>query len=101
MNRIVKPSLQFAKMSSWNRLIRFVDKNGRETFGEPCVADDKELAAKLDNNDLWAVELQGSSPVGKLTRGEKVAVQSLRPVLQQKDVPIIRCIGLNYMKHSK
>ncbi len=88
-------------MPSWNRLIRFVDSNGREAFGEPCVADEKEFAAKLQANDLWAVELQGSSPTGNLTRGEKVAVKSLKPVLQQKDVPIIRCIGLNYMKHSK
>lgn len=87
-------------MSSWSRLIRFVDSNGREAFGEPCVANDHELAAKLKANELWAIELQGNGPIGNLTKGDKVAVKALKPVLQQSDVPIIRCIGLNYMKHS-
>lgn len=88
-------------MSSWSRLIRFVDSTGREALGEPCVADEHELATKLKNNDLWAIELQGKGPTGSLTKGDKVAVKALKPVLQQSDVPIIRCIGLNYMKHSK
>lgn len=101
MSRFFRKSTQLSKMSSWNRLIRFVDSTGGEAFGEPCVADEKELVARLQANDLWAVELQGHSPTAQLTRGEKVAVKALKPVLQQKDVPIIRCIGLNYMKHSE
>ena len=88
-------------MSSWSRLIRFVDSNGREALGEPCVANDHELATKLKANDLWAIELRGKGPIGNRTKGDKVCVKALKPVLQQSDVPIIRCIGLNYMKHSK
>lgn len=86
---------------SWSRLIRFVDKTGREKFGDACVADDKELAIRLASNDLWATELQGSSVVGPFTMGEKVLVKSLKPTLSPSEVPIIRCIGLNYMKHSE
>lgn len=86
---------------SWSRLIRFVDDAGREKFGDACVADDQELVAKLAANDLWATELQGSSITGPFTKGERVLVKSLRPTLSSSDVPIIRCIGLNYMKHSE
>lgn len=88
-------------MSSWNRLIRFVDDKGAETFGEPCIQNDQELTDNLAKDDLWAVELKGSSPVGALTRGEKVHVKALREILRPNDVPIVRCIGLNYIKHSK
>ncbi|TQN65135.1 Fumarylacetoacetate hydrolase domain-containing protein 2 [Colletotrichum shisoi] len=86
---------------SWDRLIRFVDDNDVEHFGEPQVQDDSEFTALLDKNDLWAVVYDGASPVSPLTRGERVHVKGLRPLLTPKDVPIIRCIGLNYVKHIK
>lgn len=87
-------------MSPWSRLIRFVDDNGTETFGEPCIENDHQLADYLTKNDLWAIELKGSSPVGPLTRGDKIHVRALRDILKPSDVPIVRCIGLNYLKHS-
>jgi hypothetical protein len=86
---------------NWSRLIRFVDGNGNETFGEPCIESDKELTDRLARDDLWAVQLKGDNPVSSLTRGEKVQVKALREVLRKRDVPIVRCIGLNYIKHSK
>ncbi|GJC94774.1 5-carboxymethyl-2-hydroxymuconate isomerase [Colletotrichum higginsianum] len=86
---------------SWDRLIRFVDDNDVEHFGEPQVQDESEFTALLDKNDLWAVVYDGASPVSPLTKGERVHVKALRPLLTPKDVPIIRCIGLNYVKHIK
>ncbi|KAJ3546745.1 hypothetical protein NM208_g1846 [Fusarium decemcellulare] len=86
---------------SWTRLIRFVDDNGNETFGEPIIQDDKEFSDRLAKNDLWAVEFKGQSPVSDLTKGEKVHVKAIRDLLRPADVPIIRCIGLNYIKHIK
>ncbi|WQF76606.1 Putative fumarylacetoacetase-like protein [Colletotrichum destructivum] len=86
---------------SWDRLIRFVDDNDVERFGEPQVQDESEFTALLDKNDLWAVVYDGASPVSPLTKGERVHVKGLRPLLTPKDVPIIRCIGLNYVKHIK
>ncbi|EEY21629.1 fumarylacetoacetate hydrolase domain-containing protein [Verticillium alfalfae VaMs.102] len=85
----------------WSRLIRFVDDNGTETFGEPQVTDEKDFVARAASNDLWAVEYKGRSPVSGLTRGEKVHVKEVRDILRPSDVPIIRCIGLNYIKHIK
>ncbi|KAK1984183.1 hypothetical protein LZ30DRAFT_448055 [Colletotrichum cereale] len=84
---------------SWNRLIRFVDDNGAEHFGEPQVQDESEFTTLLDKSDLWAVVYDGASPVAPLTKGERVHVKALKPLLTPKDVPIIRCIGLNYVKH--
>lgn len=87
-------------MPSWNRLIRFVDHNGTTRFGEPCIESEQQLADHLNKGDLWATELKGSSPVGAMTRGDKVHVRALQHVLAPTDVPVVRCIGLNYMKHS-
>lgn len=88
-------------MATWQRLIRFVDDSGKETFGEPLVSSETELEAKLASKDLYATEYKGQSPVGELQKGEKVHVNSLSSLLRPSDVPIIRCIGLNYTKHSK
>ncbi|KAH6892385.1 hypothetical protein B0T10DRAFT_458099 [Thelonectria olida] len=87
--------------SNWSRLIRFVDDNGNETFGEPVITDDKDFEERLARNDLWAVEYKGASPVAPLARGENVHVKAIRDILKPTDVPIIKCIGLNYMKHIK
>ncbi|TEA13703.1 Uncharacterized protein C8034_v004450 [Colletotrichum sidae] len=86
---------------SWNRLIRFVDDNDVEHFGEPEVTDAADVTELVEQNELWAVVYDGASPVSPLTRGERVRVKALRPLLAPKDVPIIRCIGLNYVKHIK
>ncbi|OLN83340.1 Fumarylacetoacetate hydrolase domain-containing protein 2-like protein 3 [Colletotrichum chlorophyti] len=86
---------------SWNRLIRFVDDNDVEHFGEPQVGDESEISTFLDKNDLWAIVFDGASPVSPLIKGERVHVKAVKPLLTPKDVPIIRCIGLNYVKHIK
>ncbi|KAK2047186.1 hypothetical protein LZ31DRAFT_539833 [Colletotrichum somersetense] len=86
---------------SWNRLIRFVDDNGVEHFGEPQIQDESEFATLLEKGDLWAVVYDGTSPVAHLVKGERVHVKELKPLLTLEDVPIIRCIGLNYVKHIR
>ncbi|GJN75030.1 hypothetical protein PLICBS_009126 [Purpureocillium lilacinum] len=86
-------------MATWSRLIRFVDDTSRETFGEPIITDGQEFADWLAGDERWAVELKGLSPIGPLIRGERIRVKELRDVLRPSNVPIIRCIGLNYMKH--
>ncbi|KAF9869296.1 fumarylacetoacetate hydrolase family protein [Colletotrichum karsti] len=86
---------------SFQRLIRFVDDNDVEHFGEPEIQNETQLTELLEKNELWAVALDGASPVSPLTKGDRVHVKALRPLLAPKDVPIIRCIGLNYVKHIK
>jgi hypothetical protein len=84
----------------WSSLIRFVDDNGKETFGEPCVESEQELTERLSKNDLYAVEYKGDTPTSTTTRGEKIHVKALSNLFKPSDVPIIRCIGLNYIAHS-
>lgn len=85
---------------TWTRLIRFADDSGNETFGEPLIDSDTHLDQLLASNALYAVEYKGQSPVSALTKGTKVHVKTLLNILNPSDVPIIRCIGLNYIKHS-
>ncbi|KAH6694999.1 hypothetical protein F5X68DRAFT_186528 [Plectosphaerella plurivora] len=88
-------------MSTWNRLIRFVDDNGREAFGEPVISDVSELPELLEKNELWAVEYKGLSAVSATEKGEKIHVKAILELFRPDDVPIIRCIGLNYKEHIK
>ncbi|KAK4096162.1 hypothetical protein N658DRAFT_531968 [Parathielavia hyrcaniae] len=86
---------------SWTRLIRFVDDAGRETFGGPEVDSAEQVRELLAEGNLYATELQGASLLGPLTKGSRVHVQELLDLLKPSDIPIIRCIGLNYIKHNK
>ncbi|KAH8881450.1 hypothetical protein GQ53DRAFT_888132 [Thozetella sp. PMI_491] len=86
---------------TWTRLIRFADDNGRETFGEPIIENEGQLTELLSKGELYATEYAGASPVAALTKGEKVHVKTLLDILRPSDVPIVRCIGLNYTKHIK
>ncbi|MAD86692.1 MAG: hypothetical protein CL912_27360 [Deltaproteobacteria bacterium] len=86
---------------AWARLIRFVDTKGVTSFGEPCVEHAEDLIKSLASQTLFALKLEGSDPFALSAPGEKVQVQSILEVLKPTDVPIIKCIGLNYMKHSK
>ncbi|KAJ3493420.1 hypothetical protein NLG97_g4743 [Lecanicillium saksenae] len=73
--------------------------DGTEKFGDLLVKDEKDLELKLQSRQLFAIELDGHGPFEPLVRGSTIAVSKLLPVLCKQDVPIIRCIGLNYMKH--
>ncbi|KAK4118551.1 hypothetical protein N657DRAFT_583441 [Parathielavia appendiculata] len=84
---------------SWTRLIRFVDDAGRETFGEPEVDSAEQVEELLAEGNLYATEFQGPNPLASLTKGSRVHVKVLLDLLRPSDVPIIRCIGLNYIKH--
>ena len=86
---------------AWSRLIRFIDDNDRTVFGEPCIENASELNAKLETGDLFAKELKGDDLFNLSAPGEKIHVKKLAGVLTSEDVPIVKCIGLNYMKHSK
>lgn len=86
---------------AWQRLIRFEDDAGRQHFGEPLIANADELQSLLESGSLKAKVLAGDGPFSLSATGEECKVKTLLGVLQPADVPIIKCIGLNYMKHSK
>ena len=87
-------------MASWKRLIRFEDPSGTVRFGEPCVTD----AAQVDNfqqqGKLEATGFDGTGPFDLKRTETKYTVKKLLGILEPEDVPIVKCIGLNYMKHS-
>lgn len=82
-------------------MIRFIAVDGKTTFGDAIVDDASEVPQKLEQNELYALELEGSDPFALVATGKKVQVKTLLAILTPSDVPVIRCIGLNYIKHSK
>ena len=85
---------------AWSRIIRFLDDEDKIVFGEPEIKTAAELVEKYQGKALYATEFEGNSPFALSPTGRKVRVKRLPEVLTPADVPIIRCIGLNYMKHS-
>ena len=86
---------------AFSRLIRFRTSQGKEFFGEPEVKNADDLQKLVKNKELFAVVLNGTSPFDLSGRTEtRERVDQLLPVLLPKDVPIVKCVGLNYLKHS-
>lgn len=90
---------------SWERLIRFVATDGRVLRGEPILPDPNfDLGQTTEATGLRARVIQGDdiydeTGATKVTN-EVVTVKKLLGPLSPDDVPIIRCIGLNYVSHS-
>lgn len=89
----------------WDRLIRFEASDGRILRGEPILPSPNfDLGNTTEGTKLQAKVITGSDPYDttgqtKVT-DEVVTVKRLLGPLQQSDVDIIRCVGLNYAKHS-
>jgi hypothetical protein len=91
---------------SWNRLIRFVATDGRVLRGEPILPNPNfDLGQTNEKTELQAKVVIGDDlydTTGKTrVSDEIVTVRKLLGPLGQGDVDIIRCVGLNYAKHSK
>jgi len=89
---------------NWDRLIRFIAADGRELRGQPILpspdfdvgttTEETKLQANViavKNNDIFDPSTQVTDEV--------VTVKKLLGPLTQDEVPIIRCIGLNFIKH--
>lgn len=90
----------------WERLIRFVADDGRILRGEPILPnDDFDLGNTTEDTKLQAKVIQGFDiydTTGQLqVTNEIVTVKKLLGPLTPEDVPILRCVGLNYATHSK
>lgn len=90
----------------WKRLIRFQASDGRILRGEPIIpaAGETDLGLITEVDGLHAKLLSGSDiydVTGKTqVTDEIVTVKRILSPLAQSDVPIMRCVGLNYAKHS-
>lgn len=90
-------------LTSWDRLIRYVSaKDGKIRYGEPIVSGDKpDIDALAQDGSLKVKILEGAGPFEAKPTGEEDSVKQLLGPLTPEDVPIVRCIGLNYKTHSK
>jgi hypothetical protein len=89
----------------WTRLIRFLSTDGKIYHGEPIItASELDLGRVTEKDGLKAKVIEGSDlfdTTGQTKVTEKtVDVKKILGPLTKADVPVIRCIGLNYAKHS-
>ena len=90
--------------TSWKRLIRFEDSQGRILQGEPILpSGDFDIGKIKEADGLQAKVITGSEifDSSSSVSDETVTVKRLLSPLKPQDVPILRCIGLNYAKHIK
>lgn len=92
-----------APLTAWSRLIRYVSaKDGSIKYGEPIVSDSKpDIDALAQDGKLKVKVLEGKTFVDAKPTGEEDEVKQLLGPLRPQDVPIVRCVGLNYKTHSK
>ncbi|MCJ1302721.1 hypothetical protein MMC08_005525 [Hypocenomyce scalaris] len=89
-------------MPPWRFLIRFTDTDGVEHLGEPNVGSGDDVIPAFETGALKATVLETSSIFTRDVRKlGVVAVEKLLSPLRPSDVPMIKCVGLNYMKHIK
>ena len=90
----------------WDRLIRFVAADGRVLRGQPRLPHpDYDLGRfdekkdHLEANVIVGSDIFSTKGDTKVT-DEVVKVHKILGPLTADEVPILRCIGLNYAKHS-
>jgi hypothetical protein len=91
---------------AWERLIRFIAEDGRVLRGEPILPSPEfDLGSTTAETGLRAKVISGQDIYDTtgvtVVTDEVVTVKTLLGPLAQEDVPILRCVGLNYAKHSK
>ncbi|KAK3045748.1 hypothetical protein LTR09_012706 [Extremus antarcticus] len=91
---------------AWERLIRFVATDGRILRGQPILpSHDYDLGNHQEKDDLKANVIVGkdifSTDGGTKVTEEVVTVRQILGPLTAEDVPILRCIGLNYAGHIR
>lgn len=90
----------------WSRLIRFQAADGRVLQGEPILPrPDFDLGLVTEADNIQVRVITGDDPydttgAAGVTEELVTVKQILRP-LTAKDVPILRFVALNYLKHSK
>ena len=90
---------------AWKRLIRFVATDGRTLRGEPILpSEDFDVGTATEADGLQAKVIIGEDiydTTGKtFVTNEIVSVKKVLGPLAASEVPILRCVGLNYAKHS-
>jgi hypothetical protein len=111
---LFKPALQVPKqpvyrtmatttpLTAWKRLIRYVSTDGTTRYGEPILSgSNTDIDALAQSGELKVIVLEGANPWDAQPTGKEDSVKTLLGPLTPDDVPIVRCVGLNYRTHSK
>ncbi|CAI7633148.1 unnamed protein product [Penicillium manginii] len=90
----------------WKRLIRFIATDGRTLRGEPILENPNTDLGFITEADLLQAHIIEGDDIYDTTgktrvTDEIVTVKTILGPLAQEDVPILRCVGLNYAKHIK
>ncbi|CUM56985.1 unnamed protein product [Debaryomyces tyrocola] len=89
-------------MSGWNRLIRFEANDGKIYRGDAIVSDsDYDIGKQFaEGKTIKARVVIGSNIFtdAKVT-DEVLEVKKLLGPLTAEDVPVVKCIGMNYKEH--
>jgi len=86
---------------SWTHLVRFIAKeDGQIHLGQIDASEYPDVGlATYEGKDVSAQVVNGDIYNGEVT-DRVMHVQQLLPPIDMKDVPIIRCMGLNYRDHA-
>ncbi|KAG9187695.1 fumarylacetoacetate hydrolase family protein-like protein [Alternaria panax] len=89
---------------NWDRLIRFIATDGRELRGQPILPSaDFDVGTTTEETGLKAkvIDVKNNDIFDTATKvtDEEVTVKKLLGPVTVDEVPIIRCIGLNFIKH--
>jgi len=90
-------------MAAWTRLIRFkAVETGKIHLGQPVDPKLDVGIANLKQTPIVAYEIKGTSPLDPKAQvtNRKLTVSKLLAPLAREDIPIVRCIGLNYKDHA-
>jgi hypothetical protein len=93
-----------SKLVAWERFVRYVPQGQTRTvrYGDPIITESEvdRIAEIAAEGRLEVKVLQGDHPLNATPNGQTEKVAQLLGPLEPADVPIIRCIGLNYKTHS-
>lgn len=87
----------------WTRLVRYRSDDGLVKYGEPLLDDfkDADIATLARDGQLSVRICEGATALDVVPTANVETVQQLLGPLHPAEVPIIRCIGLNYKTHSQ
>lgn len=92
-----------SQLVSWDRLVRYISaEESKVKYGVPILSDPNDDVGKLASKGQLKVKVCKENDALSAIPTELVeTVKTLLGPLDAREVPIIRCIGLNYKTHSK
>ncbi|TVY24326.1 Fumarylacetoacetate hydrolase domain-containing protein 2-like protein [Lachnellula hyalina] len=89
-------------MAAWTHLVRFIaEEDAQIHFGNVDASKYPDVGLSLFKGEKVAANLINGSAFSGTVTEKVVHIKQLLSPLAASDVPIIRCMGLNYRDHAK